>query len=80
MENLNQFIDKFTKTFYSLCIKNYIILTLCNQFLLISDDSKTFRCKNKQRIPKSKVCDKVVDCEDGTDESNCGASEFKIYF
>ena len=41
-------------------------------FASIGEDS--FICKNRQRIPKLKECDKIVDCDDGSDEINCGQS------
>lgn len=36
-----------------------------------------FKCDSTQSIPESKVCDGVIDCKNGLDESDCGSCNFK---
>ncbi|XP_053212434.1 apical endosomal glycoprotein-like [Panonychus citri] len=39
-----------------------------------------FTCNDGEVIKASKVCDHVVDCSNGEDESNCGSCDFKEDF
>jgi hypothetical protein len=41
---------------------------------LCKDDE--FRCDNNQCLPTKYRCDLVEDCEDGSDEINCGLYRF----
>lgn len=44
-----------------------------------TNDCDGYLCKNKECIPLGRVCDKKLDCTDGTDEGGfCGNSE--IYY
>ena len=46
---------------------------LFNAFILTAACTGQFRCNDGQCIPLDKVCDKVVDCTDKSDEGDvCG--------
>ena len=59
----------------SLYLKSFISDVNCNK--------DQFKCKDGQCIPKVWKCDKVTDCQDKSDEDDCGRmfsnSSFKTY-
>lgn len=44
---------------------------LYNFYILAQCKKNEFRCDGKKCIPQNNVCDKHVDCADGTDEKKC---------
>ena len=51
----------------------YFIQNFSNAFILTAACTGQFRCNDGQCIPLDKVCDKVVDCTDKSDEGDvCG--------
>lgn len=45
----------------------------------VSCSDVTYRCKNNKCISKvNPECDGTPDCDDGSDEENCGMSQTKI--
>ena len=58
---------------------NKIVFQLKNIFLETNCYASQFQCRStKKCIPKSWRCDNEVDCEDGSDETECGMKRIAL--
>ena len=59
---------------YKICFQPYMLLTFLQCVLVVEtecNNGASFLCDDTKCIPNSKLCDGMLDCENGQDELNC---------